>query len=826
MDNAQKTAMFKANATKALALAPEHPWNHTDPALLGPVVTSFIELHEPYFRRWAESWFMTMQFVFGNHHMKWSPRMGFAVDFDTQRRRGSRSPVKAYTNVARIAIESLTAGLYANMPIWDIEAIDTGAVSGRRQKKIMGGLLDGLFQTLLMDKDASAAAFVFSMFGQMAFDSDWNPMAGRVIEMQRFAKTKKPAFTSYMAPNVSTGGLIETPTGVTDSSGRPYLEETWDVQKDGMGREIIDRILTGNPTVNVRTPFEYRRALGSVGMHKSRYVQTFDLLDYDKWLDLYGQIPGKTRFFDDVQPVYGQSAVWQFALRFFMRMTSVTPPSEEDYGARWGYAIGNSLRHKVLVVNHYDEPHPNKWPQGRRLVIANGACTHITKPNYNTGKLDGWHPLSEAQWINSYPSSVATGPMQDLVKKNKEVNVLDTYIAMAVRRTLGGQYLVGTKSGLDPERLTGEPGLAHMVTDPFAVRILHDEIPISPVVQQIRASNMEDAYNQSGALDAQRGSTDDKAKSGYQAKINEEREEKRLSPSRKAFRTALAGAGEKMLVSLHTNAVELDKALMGYLVCNAAGDFTPDDVIAFMSRPLPIGTQVKIVENSMALKSKATQQATMQELAQGPLATRLGQDAKVLDKYLKAFDMETLRDSSAAHRDRAERENETFLDMARLGFDVEGLSLPIVLFEDDDDIHINEHTDFIVKYWDTVRDNKDFLMQYYIHCETHRIQGDEKKAKVMPGTSLQVGNMVQQASQVPLPSMQTIQMQTQLQKMQAQQAQAQNPQAQAPNPGQGKRMTTQPKPGAPPGARPTAPGAPAQTGPAAGPPPPGGANGG
>lgn len=802
MDSKQKTQMLKMNQRLAMSLAPEHPWNHTQADTLGPCITQFIAGHESYFRRWAESWFMTMQYVFGNHNMKWSPRHGFAVDFDDLRKRQSSNQMRAYTNIARIAVESLTSALYSNMPTWDAETVDESAISGRRQKKIISKLLEGLYQTLQADKDLSGAAFVFAMFGQMALDSSWNPMAGKVIELPRYIKQRQPAFGSYMAPNAATGGLIETPTMITDVGGKPYLEDDWTVERDGMGREITDRTFTGNPELGVLTPFEYRRMVGSIGTHKTRAIQIFRIVDYDKWLDKFGQIGGKTRFFSDIQPVYGNTAVYQFALRLFMRMMHVSPPSVDDMSMGNGFAGAAMLKHKVLVVEHYDEPHPLKWPEGRRVIVANGQCTHITKPQYNTSKMDGWHPISEAQWINAYPSSIASGPMQDLVRKNQELNVLDSFIATSSRRNLASQLLVKIGSGIDPARLTGEPGVAHEVSDVYGARYLHDEIPIPPVIAQIRQSLMDDAYKQSGALDAQRGEAGD-GKSGYQDKIREEREEKRLSPARKAFRGAVANAGEKLLYAVKSNVIHLDDSLMGYMIANAAGEFTPQDVISFMSKPLGVGTLVKVVEDSMSLKSKATYKALLQEIAQGPAAQRLGSDAKVLDRYLKEMGVETLRDKSSTHRERAERENETFLDMIRLGFDMEGIAKPLVLFEDDDIIHIEEHTDFITKYWDIVRHNKAFLMEFYIHLETHRLQGDEKQAKLIPGTSLETGAMVQQASMIPRPSIQTVGMGNQMRRQQ----QA----AQAPQPGQGAAAGTEPKQPGQPGARPQNPAAPAQT---------------
>lgn len=804
MDSAQKTQMLKANVTKSMSLAPEDPWNQTDPAILGPCITQFIEGHEPYFRKWAENWYMTMQYVFGQHNFRWSRRNGFAVDFDWLReKRSPSSYVRAYTNIARIAVESLTSGLYSNLPAWDVEAVDESATSGRRQKKIVGRLLDGLFKTLQCDKDGAAAAFVFAMFGQMAFESGWNPMSGRVIEQPRLLKSQKSPMTSWMAPNpIIPGGLIESATQARDPMGRPYLEDSWDIARDAQGREIIDRIFTGNPQLNVLTPFEYRRAVGSGGMHKTRYVQVFRLLDYDKWLDIYGQMGGKTRFFNDVSPVYALVPVYQFALRFYMRMMYVTPPAGEEMGSRWGSSMTGGLKHKVLVVEHYDEPHPLKWPEGRRVIVANGQCTHVLKPDYNTMKLDGWHPLSESQWMNAYPSSIASGPMQDLVKKNQELNVMDSFIATAMRRSLGGQYLVKIGSGIDPNRLTGEPGLAHEVTDPYGIRILHDELAIPPVVAAIRDMQKQDAYDQSGAMEAQRGKADE-GSSGYQTKLFEEREEKRLAPARKAFRGAMASAGEKLIYALHRNVIKLDDALMGYLIANAAGEFTPQDVVSFLSKPLNIGTQINIVENSLNFRSSASIKADLTQMAANPaVQQRLASDAKTLDKFLKAFNMEQLRDAAAPQRERAERENETFLDMLRLGKNLQGISRPVVIFEDDDIIHEDEHTEFIVKYWDVVRNNPEFLMEFYTHQERHRLQKEEKLAKLMPGTSLATGQMVLAGSQQQPPGPQQITMDTLMKQMQAQMMASH---------GQPQGGEMPPDAGAPPGAKPKSPGAPAAT---------------
>lgn len=795
MDNNSKSAILRENAKKALSLDPDQPWNQVNHDKLGPCIMQFVENHEPYFRKWAESWFMTMQYVFGQHNFKWSSKNGYAVDYDQMGggKSASSSYVRAYTNIARIAVEALTSGLYSNAPTWDVDTMGESATTGRKQKRIVSKLLEGMFESMMCDKDVSAASFIFSMFGQMAFESTWSQMAGRVMNVPRYNTGQGQDLVSYMAKNQTTGGLLQTPTPTKGPEGKPYLSNNINIATDENGKQIFDKIFTGTNQMNVLTPFEYRREVGSIGMHRTKYVQIFRLMDYDAWLDAYALIPGKTKNFNSIEPVFNSTNVWNFAMRFFARMQYVTPPAGAEYGGRWGSGMAGGLSKKVLVVEHFDSPHPEKWPEGRRVIIANGVCTHVTKPDYNTNKIDGWHPLSEAQWMNSYPSSIASGPMQDLVKKNRELDTMDSFIATAMRRSLGGQYLVKVGSGIDPNRLTGDPGMVHEVTDPYGIRILHDDMAIPPVVAQIRSMQKEDAYAQSGSLESQRGVVDE-GSSGYQTRLFEEREEKRLAPARKQFRNALANAGEKNIYCLHKNAVQLDDQLMGYIIGNAAGDFTPSDVVSFLATPLQIGTKIKITDTSMFYKSSASKKADIAQMMQTnpALAQKLATDSRLFDKMMRVYNLEDMRDSSAPHRDRAARENETFLDMVNLGQGNKGMMYPRVLFEDDDIIHEQEHAEFAVMYYELFKDNQWFLLEYYKHMETHRLQKEEKQAKLLPGASLLTGQMQQMAGGQQAPDLQQVFMDAQMKKMMAMQ-QGGSP------PGE---------PGKPPGAVPKEPGGP------------------
>jgi hypothetical protein len=139
-----------------------------------------------------------------------------------------------------------------------------------------------------------------------------------------------------------------------------------------------------------------------------------------------------------------------------------------------------------------------------------------------------------------------------------------------------------------------------------------------------------------------------------------------------------------------------------------------------------------------------------------------------------------------------------------MGQNLHGMTAPVVLFEDDDIIHEEEHIEFIVRYWEMVKDNKPFLMAYYTHMEKHRLQKQEKQAMLMPGASLLTGQMMQLAGNQPPPNLPQVAMDSQMRKMQQMQAD----QAQV-QPGVSSNKQAGP-PGTPPGAPPKEPTAPAK----------------
>ena len=773
------------NFKKAQELCPDLPWNNDDPEKLGDVVMSFVRDNEVYYRRWCQRWFENMQFIFGNSNLRWSRRYDFAVDADFLRP-GVSFAQRSSTNVSRVVAEALSSMIYSNLPSWEAGNADEGAQKGRRYAAIVERLLDYQMAHLSAEDIFQAGAMIYVCYGQVAFKADWSDTAGDLIDMPLWRKTKAPVMTDYMVSDGLTGGNITAPTQSLDSQGAPYFQDRWEAVTDENGRQKVQTMLTGGPTLRSLTPLEYRRDPSSSGPHDTKYFQEIRLLDYDDYLKEYSKVKGQTRGFDSVYPDLASGSIYTFAIQHMMRMKHTTPPSAGDgVMQQGGTTVGRSMmKNKVLVVEHYDKPDAEMWPRGRRLIITNGVCTHITEPSYFVQKAGGWHPFTEAQWLKVPPSSISSGPMDSVTAKNRELNTMDSLVSTSIRRNFGSILLHKHGSGFDPNKFTGEPGQAQSVADLDGVRWLHDNQPMSPVINQLRGATKDDIYESSGAGDALRGDRSKGVSSGYQLRQLEEREQKRLTPARKNFERAIGETGEKLFAAIRANAVKLDQNTMGYLKRCAAGEFTSEDVIALLSGPISIGVDINVTPSSMVLKSQATQQANMMELVNGCAAQRVQSDPAILDEVLKVFNMEALKDSNTPHRERADKENDVFADMIRLGPDSEGMRTPIALNEDNDEIHIQEHDKFIVRNADDLMQNEWLFQIVLLHKEIHMLQLQEKQGNIPLGSHLQAPSIMARARQVPAPMPEgiyqgTVQMQQA--KMQAQQAQQTQADARDPN---------------------------------------------
>lgn len=723
------------------------PWCQDDPDKVGAAVVDLILDQEPFINKWAWKWFEALQFVYGNHNVKYSRRYGMAVDVDFLRGNNKHVSQKSQTNLAKIVAEALSSMIYSRSPKWEAIAQDERLAQSSRFSHTVQSILDAYVHINNMDDTFQTAATSYTTYGQCAAEIYWDHSCGRMIKVPVYQNGQLTSYRTGLTQEPMLGGVLSQVQPALGSDGQPMQGETFFPVSDEQGSPQYRNVFLGAPKIDILTPFEYRREPGSQSMNTAKWIQRIRVIDFDDWLLKYGEISGQTKHFNSVEPENMSRIVQSFAIRHFLRSYQLSP-SFEDGSRDLGHRFTDYLRKKIVVIEHWDRPTP-MWPKGRRVIVANGFCTHITEPQYSTNKEGGWHPFVECQWFNVAPSIMAIGPLHDVIEKNKQLNITDSLIATSLLRNMGSKLLIRTGSGLDKDKISGTPGEILETNDLDAAKYLHDAQPIPAVINVLREEYKNDTYESSGAGDALRGQRTVGVSSGYAYRQAMEREEKRLAPARKRFEKFIGNAGEKFISCLKANALELGDDIVGYLKTHSAGKFSTQDVVTFMATPMNFGVDIVVQGGSMELKSKATKQANLQELAKGPLGQRLMNDAYVAEKYLKEFDAENLRDLSGAHRDRVQRENEIWGDMLKLGPTAKVELIPVVLDRDDHDIHMSLHTNWIIENDSDLIQNPWLLETAILHIEQHRIQKKELEGALPPGTSGVVPQLAQYGAQQP-----------------------------------------------------------------------------
>lgn len=755
---------------KANKFSGDLPWNEQDPRKLGTVVSEFVESYDSYLAPWSQVWFENFNFIHGNHDVAWSKKWGFAVDVDFLNSRTRSMNMRAKTNVSRTVFESLSSLIFSNAPDWDVLAADESSTQGRRFQKIYESVLDCYYERLCMNQELRSFTNNLVTYGLSAAKIDWCVSSGQMVKQQTLEEQEVNLFTEY--PQTTPMGVIDTILNQQNSNGEPQTEMRLVPKRDAEGRVVYETRWSGDVRITTLTPFEYRRELNPHGTHKSKWVQHVRIMDYDDFLSEYSAMGDRTAYFERIEPGMLHSSAYKFAIRQYMRMHFVTPMAARDVRRTTASSIKNDfMKNKVLVVEHYDKPNPDLWPDGRVVVVVNGYVTNISKPQYSTHKVSGWHPFVEASWITLSPSAIPSGPMNDITAKNRELDMMDSLIDTSSMRNLGSMLLVKSGSGLDPQRIWAEPGLIQEVNDLNCITYVRDPLPVPPITQAIRDMKKDDIYELSGAQDAIRGDRSKGVSSGYGQKVVEEREQRRLTPVRRELERATGEMGQKVVACLKACAPSLNDHAFGYLKRSAAGQFSDKDIMAFMKTPIEPGTDINVRGGSMVAKSAAAEQQDIMEMIEKvPMASQRLQDASVLDNVLKKFGIQVLRDGSAVHRDRAMRENEVFTDLGNMGPDATGVQIPVVCPEDDHAIHITTHDLDLVEKWEDIQHDEFQLFLRTFHRECHKIYQQEQVGQVPQGTAYNFGKFYQEASALPTRDLaQVQQLKSQADQMKAQQ---------------------------------------------------------
>lgn len=778
---------------RAKRLCGDLPWNQDDPRKLGQVISEFTERFDAYLAPWSQLWFENFSYIYGNQDVRWSKKWGFAVDVDFLSRRSTSLNTRSKTNVARVVYESLTSLIFGNAPDWDVIAADESSTQGRRFQYMIEALLDCQYERLSMEQELRSFTGNLTAFGMSAAKIDWCTSTGSIQEIPMMEEQDVSLYESY-PQSLSALGLVDVILGSDNGSGQPLTERRLVPKRDEHGAVVTEKRWTGDVRITTLTPFEYRRELNPHGAHKSKWVQHIRIMDFDDYLKEYNALDGRTAYYDRVEPGMMHNSCYKFAIRQFMRMNFVTPMAPGDV-RRLTYSSlkQDFLKNKVIVIEHYDRPDADKWATGRLSVVVNGYLTHQTKPQYSTRKTNGWHPFVEANWLTLSPSAMPSSPMNDIIAKNRELNILDSLIDTATLRNMGSMLLVKSGGGLDPQMLTGEPGQVFEVNDPSNTATwMRDPLPIPPIAPQLRDMKKDDIFEISGSRDAIRGDRSKGISSGYGQKVVEEREQARLTPVRRELERATGEMGQKIVACIKQCAPSLDELTFGYLKNSAAGKFSDKDIVAFLRTPIEYGVDINVKGGSMVAKSKAARQNDLMDVVTKTEAKNRLQDAGVLDNFLKEMGVEALRDASATHRDKSKRENEVFSDIGKMGPEATGIQIPVVCDEDDHAIHIAEHNrDYVEKFDDMQQDEFQLTIRKF-HVEMHRIYQKEQAGEVPPGTAHNFRQMYNDAKKLPPKDANQVISEKQQQDQVKLQTQAQQSQAGGPGGAQGSAPGGQP----------------------------------
>jgi hypothetical protein len=738
------------------------PWQTNELSALEGSINSLTVTADLINRRWAQKWFENFQFVMGNQNLKWSKKFDFAFDTDFLSQDTSMNRNKTTTNISRVVCETLSSHLFSNMPELDIVSKYEDSSRTERLALLLKAMKGAYDERLDLHSEFDMGSVGLVMYSKIYFKISFDRNQGSLLKRIKQQVIKVPKLATTMETDPLTGQNVVVPVIVKDEQGQPVMIETFDDVLDELGNPIEEQVTTGDAEVEVCTPFEMRIDSTAKTFARSKWIQQIRIMDYDDFMTEYGEQPGMLE--DRLRRIKGgtiNSPVMSLAIRHFLRTMYSAPPSL-DYAGRSTTAPMTMLKNKVLVIEHYDRPteghkyNPTPWlKEGRRVVMANGYIVGISTPQYRTNKKDGWHPFVEARWMPLPPSSESSGPMSDIVQKNRQINLTDTLMQMAIERQSNSTLLINESSGLDKDKWTGEPGQTFTVVgDPStAASYVADKNPLPALVNQYRQMQKDDIYEISGAQDAMRGQKNSGATSGYQAKIYEEREKRRVSKAKRNWEYAIGSVYEKLFCCVQQNMVKFDDSIVNSIKRSSNGDVLDADVIAFLNGPMDFGVDLSVRASSMETKSKASEQALMQESIQVPaIAEKLVTDPGMLDNYMDFMGMDALRTISSVHRERAKKENCYFNDMSKVRSQERLMQLaadiPVVIWQDDDMVHNIEHTKDFVRNYDKYKNNQTLMLLINAHLAHHEQQQKAKNEGQDPFVARFADQMAGRASQV------------------------------------------------------------------------------
>lgn len=454
-------------------------------------------------------------------------------------------------------------------------------------------------------------------------------------------------------------------------------------QTDEEGNPVFQEIPLGDLNSGVVEPLRFALDPLAIDLADPRWVAEWSIKPLNWIVENYTKdMPGYTNRAQEVKEEKNLSSSMQ---RFYNLRASTGVKNFGSFGSTTNSAGGEMVKGCAVVKEYYERP-TAKYPKGRLVVVANGIPLYAGDSPYEGPEKGDWHPYSECRW-ELFPGRFwGKSPLDYVTEINKQINSIDSVIALT-RKTMAVPQKLEPKGSIPDGQWTGMPG-QRIQYRPGPNGEKPELLPALGVNEQVfkeREQKKQDIQQISGAVDILKGDRPPGVTAASAISILFEVATGKLGPILDRWKLFIEKSEKKKLrivaKKFREPRPDFIKMLLSY-----NRDLVEDDIQDFIGEDLRDNCNVIMEAASSIPKIKAAEQQRLIELANMGLIDM--QDPKNRIELLERFGINGFNASTSLDIKRAEWEND-LLDELSASPD----NKPVVLEIDNDAEHIKCHED-------------------------------------------------------------------------------------------------------------------------------------
>lgn len=480
------------------------------------------------------------------------------------------------------------------------------------------------------------------------------------------------------------------------------------------GEPVFDLIPLGDVNTDVVEPYRIAIDPSVNDLHKIRWIMEYSIQPLSWIRETYSKEgDGYTGLAAEIK----EDTQLSGSMRRFYNLKS-SSGIKSIAGTIEGTGGDDSLTNAAVVKEYYEAP-TAKYPKGRMVVVCSGKTLYAGDSPFEGPELGDWHPYSECRWEVVPGRFWGKSPLDSVVDIQKQVNSIDAVITLTRKTVAVPQKLVPLSSGIAPGSWTGRPG--QMISYRDAGGNPPSIIPgqgVDATVFQERSQRVEDIKNISGAIDILKGDRPPGVTAASALNLLYEVGTGKLFPVLDRWKAFVESSQKKQLKITSKRYKEPRPDFINMLV-QKNRDLSKEDINKFIGADLYDNCNVIVEAGSNIPKLQAAKQAALQEAAQAGV---LGLEKPAnRAEYQRQMGIQGFDNDVGPDIKRAEWEN-SLLDNIEITPDKK----PIVLFVDDDDIHM-EVLARRMKEPSFVDAPQSVQMAYTQHYQEHQTQKSQKQ---------------------------------------------------------------------------------------------------